>query len=107
MQAMSECIMSRGVLACCELHGCVPGIPVFACFSYHENAISPSRQPSSAPHFDQIDNLDKTRDERTSSIMHPAPNFAAIMLLYLEHETPRLASSFPTLLVLCVSVQPS
>lgn len=92
---MSECMMSRGVLACCELHGCVPGIPVFACFSYHENAISPSRQPASAPLFDQIDNLDKTRDERTSSIMHAAPTFAVIMLLYLKHETPRLASSFP------------
>lgn len=68
---------------------------MFACFSYHENAISPSRQPSSAPLSDQIDNLDKTRDERTSSIMHSDPTFAVIMLLYLEHETPPLASSFP------------
>lgn len=68
---------------------------MFACFSYHENAISPSRQPSSALLSDHIDNLDKTRDERTSSIMHSAPTFAVIMLLYLKHETPRLASSFP------------
>lgn len=68
---------------------------MFACFSCHENAISHLASPPVAPLSDHIDNLDKTRDERTSSIMHSDPTFAVIMLLYLEHETPRLASSFP------------
>lgn len=71
----------------------------FQCLLASVTMRTPSRHlasPPVAPLSDHIDNLDKTRDERTSSIMHPAPTFAVIMqVLYLEHETPRLASSFP------------